>query len=38
MESLLIIVGPPIMASLWVAAGFIVGLELAEMYKDIRGI
>jgi hypothetical protein len=38
MESLLIIVGPTVIASLWLSAGLAVSYEMAEMYKDFRGL
>ena len=37
MDSFLIIAGPTVMASLWLSAALVVGYELVEMYKDLRG-
>ena len=38
MDSFLIIAGPIVMASLWLSAGLVVCVELAEAYKDFRGL
>jgi len=37
MDSVLLIAGPAVMASLWLSAAFVVSIELVEMYKDFRG-
>jgi hypothetical protein len=35
MESMIGILGPSMMAGLWVLAGFIVSLEMLEMFRDV---